>query len=61
MTVDQLPVPVLVFVIAVPCFLLAWYRWRHEGKRYWLTIAWWMAVAWVLWTVLYATISFLRR
>ena len=61
MAFSRMQAPVVVFVIAMGCFALAWYRWRFEGKKYWLTIAWWMAVAWAVWTTAYLAGGFLRR
>jgi hypothetical protein len=62
MTVHPLPAPVQVFVIAVCCFVLAWSRWRQgDHKKYWITVAWWMAIGWAVWTVLFAAYSFLNR
>jgi len=60
MTLQQIPAPVQVFVIAVFCFALAWFRWR-QGKKHWLMVAWWIAVAWALWTTIYVSHSFLSR
>jgi len=60
MTAHQIPVPVQVFVLAACCLAIAWYRWR-QGKKYYLTIAWWIAIAWAVWTVSYAGYSFLNR
>jgi hypothetical protein len=60
MTLHQIPVPVQVCVIAVCCLAIAWFRYR-QGKTYWLTIAWWIAIAWALWTTVFVLRSFLSR
>jgi hypothetical protein len=60
MTWHQPPAPVQVFVLAVGCFALAWFRWR-QGKTYWLTIAWLLAIAWALWTIGFVMHSFRSR
>jgi hypothetical protein len=56
MTQHPIPAPVQVFGIALCCFALAWFRWR-QGKTYWLTIAWWTAIAWAIWTICYVAYS----
>jgi hypothetical protein len=57
MIVHSLRAQVLMFVFAVSGLALAWFRWR-QGKTYWLTIAWWMAVAWALWTTAFLMHAF---
>lgn len=60
MSVFSLPAQVLVLVFAASCLALAWFRWR-QGKAYWLTIGWCIAIAWALWTLVFMMHSFLSR